>query len=272
MPITADYHLHSSFSGDSETPMEKMILRGIDLGLTKMCFTEHNDFDFPANDTDAENIFLLHADSYLYDLLKLREKYADKIKILFGVEIGLQPHLARENAAFAKAHEYDFIIASSHICNGRDPYYPAFFAKRPAQDAFREYFESILDNLHAYSNFDVYGHLDYVVRYSPTKEQGYSYEIFSELFDQILTRLIHMEKGIEINTSSLAKGLQEPNPCRSIIKRYKELGGEIITVGSDAHDPGQIAFAFGQAAEILKDCGFRYYTTFTERNPSFHRL
>ena len=272
MPITADYHLHSSFSGDSDTPMEEMILKGIEFGLTRMCFTEHHDLDYPVTESTPEGFFELNPDSYLYDFLKLKEKYADRISLCFGVELGMQPHLAQRNAAFAKAHDYDFIIASSHICNGRDPYYPAFFAKRPAQDAFREYFESILDNLHAYSNFDVYGHLDYVVRYSPTKEQGYSYEIFSELFDQILTRLIHMEKGIEINTSSLAKGLQEPNPCRSIIKRYKELGGEIITTGSDAHDPGQIAHAFDRAADILKDCGFRYYTTFEKRSPSFHKL
>ena len=112
MPITADCHLHSSFSGDADTPMEEMILRGIQLGLTKMCFTEHNDFDYPATETDTEDMFLLSADSYLYDLLKLQEKYADKIKILFGVEIGLQPHLSEKNDTFAKAHAYDFIIGS----------------------------------------------------------------------------------------------------------------------------------------------------------------
>lgn len=272
MPITADCHLHSSFSGDSDTPMEEMILQGIHLGLEQMCFTEHNDFDYPPNEKDTEDTFLLNADSYLYDLLQLQEKYAGRIRILFGVEIGLQPHLARRNAAFAKAHAYDFIIASSHICNGKDPYYPAFFSDRTPAEAFAEYFESILDNLNRYSNFDVYGHLDYVVRYSPTKDQGYSYEVFHELFDNILTKLIAMEKGIEVNTASLAKGLRETNPCQSVIKRYRELGGEIITVGSDAHAPGQIACAFDRAAQLLKDCGFRYYTTFEKRSPSFHKL
>lgn len=272
MPITADYHLHSSFSGDSDTPMEEMILQGINMGLNQLCFTEHNDFDYPANENDTEDTFLLNADSYLYELLKLQEKYADRIKILFGVEIGLQPHLARRNAAFAKAHEYDFIIASSHICNGKDPYYPSFFAGRTPEEAFMEYFESILDNLSKYSNFDVYGHLDYVVRYSPTKDQGYSYEAYREVLDKILTKLIAMEKGIEINTAGLAKGLRDTHPCRGIMKRYRELGGEIITIGSDAHAPGQIAYAFDQATEILKDCGFRYYSTFEKRSPSFHKL
>lgn len=272
MPITADYHLHSSFSGDSDTPMEAMIQQGIALGLTQMCFTEHNDFDYPVTDSDPAGKFELNPDSYLYDFIKYKEKYADKINLCFGVELGLQPHLSKKNAAFAKAHEYDFIIASSHICNGKDPYYPPFYEGRNQEEAYREYFESILDNLKFFSNFDVYGHIDYVVRYGPTKDEGYSYELYRDILDKILTKLLDMEKGIEINTSALAKGMKEPNPCIGILQKYHDLGGEIITVGSDAHSPAQIAYAFDRAADILKDCGFRYYTTFEKRSPSFHKL
>lgn len=272
MPITADYHLHSSFSGDSDTPMEAMIQQGIALGLTQMCFTEHNDFDYPVTDSDPAGKFELNPDSYLYDFIKYKEKYADKINLCFGVELGLQQHLSRKNAAFAKAHEYDFIIASSHICNGKDPYYPSFYEGRKQEEAYREYFESILDNLKLFSNFDVYGHIDYVVRYGPTKDEGYSYELYWDILDKILTKLLDMEKGIEINTSALSKGMKEPNPCIGILQKYHDLGGEIITVGSDAHSPAQIAYAFDHAADILKDCGFRYYTTFEKRSPSFHKL
>ncbi len=272
MPITADFHLHSSFSGDSDTPMEEMILRGIELGLTQMCFTEHNDLDYPAGEDGPSDIFELNADAYLYELLKLREKYADRIEILFGVELGLQPHLTRQNAAFVKEHDYDFVIASSHVCHGQDPYYPSFYEGRAQEAAYREYFESILENLRSYSNFDVYGHLDYVVRYGPDRDEGYSYEVYRDIFDKILHRLIDIEKGIELNTAGLAKGLREPNPCIGVLKRYRELGGEIVTIGSDAHRPAQIAYAFDRAAEILKDCGFRYYATFAKRSPSFHKL
>lgn len=252
--------------------MEEMIQKGITLGLSTMCFTEHNDFDYPASEDVPEGMFLLNADSYLYDLLKLKEKYAGRINLLFGVEIGLQPHLSRQNAAFIKAHDYDFIIASSHICNGIDPYESVFFEGRPPEDAYREYFESIFDNLKVFGNFDVYGHLDYVVRYSPAKDNGYSYEMYREIFDKILKKLIDTEKGIELNTAALAKGLKQPHPCTDILKRYRELGGEIITIGSDAHEPSQIAFSFDRAADILKDCGFQYYTTFEKRSPSFHKL
>lgn len=252
--------------------MEKMILQGIERGLTHMCFTEHHDLDYPPTASIPAGYFELNPDAYLYDFLKLREKYAVKIKLLFGVELGMQPHLSRENAAFAKAHDYDFIIASSHICNGKDPYYPPFYEGRTQSEAYLEYFESIPDNLRVYDNFDVYGHLDYVVRYGPAKDEGYSYEAYRDIFERILTRIISMGKGIELNTSPLVRGMRDVNPCMGVLRRYRELGGEIITIGSDAHEPGQVAYAFDRAADILKNCGFRYYTTFEKRSPSFHKL
>lgn len=272
MPITADFHLHSSHSGDSDTPMESMILRGIELGLTHMCFTEHNDFDYPVISGESENIFLLNTDSYLYDLITYKRKYEDQIKLLFGVELGLQPHLMRENAIYAKSYDFDFIIGSSHVCHRKDPYYPSFFEGRSEEDAYREYFTSIIENIKKFSNYDVYGHLDYVTRYGPNKDTNYSYQKYQDLFDQILKLLIEKGKGIEINTGGTYKGMRELHPCTDVIKRYHELGGEIITVGSDAHDPSHIAAAFTRAADILKECGFRYYTIFEKRTPEFRRL
>lgn len=272
MPITADCHLHSSYSGDSDTPMEEMILKGIERGLTTMCFTEHNDFDYPYQPDEPQDYFLLTPDPYLYDLLGLREKYADKIKILFGVELGLQPQVMRQNAVLAKSYDFDFIIGSSHICNGNDPYYPAFFEGRSEEEAYREYFESILENIKKFSNFDVYGHLDYVVRYGPNKDTEYTYEKYKDIFDKILELLIDKGKGIEINTGGVKSGLKDLHPCMGILKRYRELGGEIITIGSDAHKPENIAEHFDRAEAVLKECGFQYYTVFEKRTAEFKKL
>lgn len=272
MPITADYHLHSCFSGDSDTPMEEMIQKGISLGLTSMCFTEHMDMDYVYSKSEEQGMFELNTDSYLYELATLKNKYEGQIKLLFGVELGVQPHLKRELALYSKSYPFDFIIASSHICNRKDPYYPSFYEGRSDEEAYCEYFSSILDNLKAFSNFDVYGHLDYVVRYGKTKDSEYSYEKYKDILDKILETLIDKEKGIEINTGGLAKGLREANPCMGILKRYRELGGEIITVGSDAHDTSRIADCFDRAAEMLSECGFRYYTVFEKRMPEFRRI
>lgn len=272
MPITADFHLHSSFSGDSDTPMEEMILQGISQGLTVMCFTEHNDFDYPDSPEGPGSKFLLNTDAYLYDLLKYREKYAEKIKILFGAELGLQPQLMRKDAIFAKSYDFDFIIGSSHLCNGKDPYYPDFYEGRSEEEAWMEYFSSILENIKKHSNFDVYGHLDYVVRYGPTRDTRYCCEQYQDIFDSILKLLIEKGKGIEINTGGLRSGLKDLHPCLGILRRYKELGGEIVTVGSDAHKAAHIAADFHRAEEALLECGFRYYTIFEKRIPEFKRL
>lgn len=126
MAIKADYHIHTSFSGDSDAPMEEVIQKAVALGLTHICITEHYDPDYVYAPGD-EGLFELNTDSYLYELLKLREKYKDQITVGFGVELGLQTHLKRPLAVYAKSHDFDFIIGSSHLCNRRDPYYPSYF-------------------------------------------------------------------------------------------------------------------------------------------------
>lgn len=272
MLLTADCHLHSSFSGDSDAPMEEMIRKGISMGLKTMCFTEHQDFDYPDSPEAPGSMFLLNTDSYLYDLARLKEKYAGQIRLLFGVELGLQPEVMRQNAVYARSYDFDFIIGSSHVCHGKDPYYPAFYEGRSESQAYLEYFESILENIRKFSNFDVYGHLDYVVRYGPDRDRNYSYEKYRDVLDAILELLLEKEKGLELNTGGLKSGMRDFHPCADVLKRYRELGGEIITVGSDAHSPEHLAAHFDRAAEALKACGFRYYTVFEKRVPEFVRL
>lgn len=272
MPITADYHLHTSHSTDSDEPMEHMILKAIDLGLTQICFTEHMDMDFPSLPGDPADQFLVNTDSYLFDVIRYKEKYADKLKILFGIELGLQPHITKENARYIKEHDFDFVIGSSHICNKKDPYWDSFYEGRSEEEAYREYFVSVLDNIKSFSNYDVCGHLDYVVRYGPNQDREYTYEKYSDILDKILETLLDKEKGLELNTGGLAYGLQEANPSMGILKRYKELGGEIITVGSDAHKTSRIAYDFSAAAGMLLECGFKYYTVFEKRTPEFKRI
>ncbi len=272
MPITADYHLHTTFSTDGISPMEDMVLQGISKGLTHMCFTEHNDFDYLVSEDFPEGSFLVNTDSYLYELLRLRKKYTDKIKICFGVELGLQSHVMRQNSVYAKSREFDFIIGSVHVCNRRDPYFPEYYEGRSEEEAYREYFSCIIENIRKFSNFDVLGHIDYVVRYGPNKDREYTYEKYRDLLDTIIDLLIDNGKGLEINTGAIKAGLKELHPSCAILKKYKKLGGEIITIGSDAHDTARVAEGFDRAAEILKDCGFGYYTIFENRIPEFKKL
>ena len=188
------------------------------------------------------------------------------------MELGLQPEALRKNAVYAKSYEFDFIIGSSHICHGRDVYYPDFFEGRSKEEALGEYFQSTLENIRKFSNFDVYGHLDYAVRYAPGKDEGYSYLTYRDIFDEILKELLDKGKGIELNTGGIKKGMRDFHPCMDVLKRYRELGGETVTIGSDSHDTAHIGDSFDRAAEALRECGFQYYCIFEKRTPEFHKL
>ena len=265
--ILWDCHMHSSFSSDSSTPMECMIMQGISNGLKGICFTEHFDPDYPATPDGLS--FSLDIPSYMETLFCFKEKYQDKIELRFGIELGLQPHLADYFEELTQKYPFDFVIGSSHVVNGFDPYYPEFFQTREEAVGYREYFESILENVKKISSFDTYGHLDYIVRYGPNKNRGYSYGKYADVFDEILHQLVERQIGLEVNTGGYHYGLGEPNPCTDIIRRYKELGGEIITVGADAHVPEKIGYDFERAACVLAECGFRYYTVFKKRKAEF---
>lgn len=267
--ILWDCHMHSSFSADSDALMEDMIQNAIRLGLKGICFTEHMDPDSPPVPEPVQPDFCVDIPSYRNTLNDLKEKYRRELDIRFGIELGLQPHLGDNFHELVRAFSFDFVIGSSHIVHGADPYYPEFFKGRRESDCYMEYFESILENLAAFSEMDSYGHLDYIVRYGPNQNREYSYRRYQDILDEILRALISKNVGLELNTGGFHYGLGEPNPCTDIIRRYRELGGEIITVGADAHAPHNIAHSFDRAADILRECGFRYYTVFRERKAEF---
>lgn len=263
-----DLHTHSMFSGDSEEKPEKMIEFAINKGMNYLCFTEHLDLDYPEDDVD----FNLDIDSYYEYISQLRQKYSDKINILIGIECGLEPYLKDRLNEKLISKPFDFIIGSSHLVNRKDPYYSSYFEGRDNKAAYMEYFEAILACIDTCSNFDVYGHLDYVIRYTPYKNDVFNYNDYSDIIDTILRKLIQAGKGIEINTGGYLAGLNQPNPCHDIIKRYKQLNGEIITCGSDAHAYQNIGSNFNKANAILLDSGFKYITIFKNRTPEFIKL
>lgn len=261
-----DTHMHCRFSGDSSADPEDMIAAAKAAGLDGICFTDHLDYDFPS---DPPNLFLLDSDEYEQAMLALKKKYEHIFPILHGIEIGIQQHLHERLQTVVRSHDYDFVICSSHAIDGKDPYYRTFFAGREEHEAYRRYFESILENLEGFSDFDVYGHIDYVVRYGPNTNQFFSYDAYADILDAILKKLIDMGKGIEINTGGFKYGLGHPNPCEDILRHYRSFGGEIITIGADAHEPQHVAYDFAKVPSILREAGFTHYTVFKNRQPHF---
>jgi len=266
----SDFHLHTYFSSDSKSCPESMVTEAIKLGLSSICFTDHNDFDYPIIDEKVE--FLLDLHSYMKEMTELKARYKGIIPIYIGLEQGLQKDLASKINHYGNEYDFDFIIGSSHLVNGTDPYYKNYWDEITIKEGIQKYFLSIIENIKTCDKFDVYGHIDYIRRYIPDKSFQYNCFDYFDIINEALSLLIQKGKGIEINTSGLKYGLDQTHPCIDIIKRYKELGGEIITIGSDGHKPEHMAYAFEKVPEILKASGFDYYTIFKNRQPEFIKI
>ncbi len=270
--LPADYHMHSNHSGDSDTPMKDMIESAIKRGLSEICFTEHMDLDFPVTIEVPEGLFTLDIPAYKRDLFSYKEKYKDKITIKYGIELGLQMQITDTNSALIKENDFDFVIGSIHLLDKKDPFYPKAWEGRDEKEVIKRYFESTLENIQAFNDYDCLGHLDYIVRYAPSGAPYYSYNMYKEIIDEILVTLVKNGKGLDLNTKALFRGSKEPNPPADVLKRFYELGGRIITFGADAHTPEGIAGSFDKAREIAMNCGFTEYYTFDKRVPSAIKL
>ncbi len=276
--ILADYHVHSDFSSDSQTPMEQMIEKAVELGLKRLCFTDHMDFDYPAV---GDYNFEFDPDEYVNKLMKLKKQYETQLLLLTGIELGLQPHLAGRLNRLTSSYPFDFIIGSSHVVDRVDPYYPEYWDNKSKDQGIQRYFETIIENCKVFQGFHVYGHIDYIIRYVPDrlndnyklgKKADYSYQDYTDLLDEVLKTMIASGKGIEINTAGLKYRLGFPHPKKEIIMRYKELGGELITIGSDAHRPEHLCYDFQLLPELLKHMGFQYYAVFEQGKPLYEKL
>ncbi|MBQ5317153.1 MAG: histidinol-phosphatase HisJ family protein [Oscillospiraceae bacterium] len=261
-----DAHLHSCFSGDSETPPEKQIEKAISLGMKRMCFTDHHD---PCVESDVD--FELDYSSYFSKMQELKEKYAKFIEIGIGVELGLQPHIGELLKNITSKYPFDFVIGSIHFVDGYDPYYPEYFHIYK-QKAYRTYFQTTLESIKAAPCFDSLGHLDYIARYGGPFGLTYSYDEYADSIDPILREVIDGGRALECNTGGLSRGLSDPNPCFDALRRYKELGGELITLGSDAHDPSTLGYRFDEVGERLRAIGFTHYAVYKGRKPEMMSL
>lgn len=265
--MRADVHMHSGFSNDSETRPEDMIEAAIAKGLSVICFTDHYDKD--NFDWGDEAIF--DVESYFKTMPILRERYKDQIDIRIGAEIGMQPYLGDHFRQFAQEYPMDFIIGSVHSVLDHDVSLD-FFQKHEDREGYKIYYREMLQDVQNIKDYDVLGHIDYIVRYSNQGVKGFCLEEYAEVIDEILKQVIADGKGIEMNMSGIKYGLGAPHPRLEILKRYRELGGEIITVGSDGHIPEHIAYDYHLVDDILKECGFRYYTEFKNRKPEFVKI
>lgn len=259
-----DFHMHSNFSEDCSTPMEATIESAIEKGFEQICFTEHVDYDYP----DPDFTFDLDTAAYEQKIREMQSQYADRITIKKGIEIGIQPHLFERYDALLSNHTFDFIICSMHASDRKDLHNGDFFKGRTPEEAYRFYYEELLYCVERFDYYSILGHIDLVKRYKTLDTDENFHDIIGEIFKTIIPK----GKGIEVNTSGFAYGLGHAMPSRDILELYYDLGGEIITIGSDAHKPEHVGHRFDEILAQLSNIGFRYIATFANQKPTFHEI
>ena len=259
----ADYHIHSSFSDDSTYPMEDIIKKAITIGLDEICFTEHVDHGVKSYDSDFYK-------DYHDEFLRCKGKYQNQIKIKFGIEYGIQTHTIEQYQQDFYRNDFDFVILSCHQINDME-FWTQDFQKGKTQKEYNlAYYEEIYQVMNKYKNYSVLGHLDAIKR--DDLEGVYPYKETKDILENILKLAIKDGKGIEINTSNERYGLSDFTSCKDILLLYKQLGGEIITFGSDTHKEEHVGYHIKEMRKELKRLGFTKFCTYERMEPHFHEL
>lgn len=275
-----DYHVHCCYSDDSDAPMEEYVKQGLYLGLEELCFTDHVDYGVKLDWDDCRETarpgkeLLRNVDypKYFAELAALREKYEGQIKIRRGLELGVQSHTvpAYERLYQKYEAELDFVLLSMHEVEDLEFCTYEYQEGRTQREYNEGYYREILKVIRQFKHYSVLSHLDMIIRYD--RQGVYPFAKLRDLIAEILETAIADGKGIEINTSSWHYGLRDTMPSRDILKLYRDLGGEVITVGSDAHTTEYLGSHFGDAVRIVKETGFGHICTFERMEPVFRKI
>ena len=283
--MLADYHVHTEFSDDSDYPMEAVVQDALARGIDELCFTDHVDYGIKRDWDDPtgleyraggpgepELMPLANVDypRYVARIEELREKYAGQISLKLGLEFGMQTHTIGAYEQLFRRYPFDFVILSVHQVEDKEFWNGAFQEGRTQAECYERYYDEMLSLVRAYRGYSVLGHMDLICRYD---EHGpYPFARVRDQVAAILECVIADGRGIELNTSCWRYGLSDLTPSRDILRLYRELGGTVLTLGSDSHKPEHLGAHLADAKRDLLDLGFREFCTFDRMQPTFHSL
>lgn len=283
--MLADYHIHTEFSDDSEYPLEEVVKDSIALKLDEICFTDHVDYGIK-KDWDApeemkyrrggrgepEWIALANVDydRYIAKIQSMQTAYGNVITLRTGLEFGMQTQTIPQYEALFARYPFDFIILSVHQIENREFWTQEFQKDKTQQEYNERYYEEILALVKQYHNYSVLGHLDLICRYD--RAGCYPFEKLKPLITEILRTVIADGKGIEVNTSCYRYGLSDLTPSLALLKLYRELGGRILTFGSDSHKKEHLGAHLKDARKCLREIGYTQFCTYERMKPVFHPL
>lgn len=264
-----DTHTHSQFSPDSRTTVSELLAEAREQGLAGITITDHLDLDAPRNPGLFE--FSISSQQEAIDQAKADIFPGGECKVLKGIEIGLQSCSIEHSREYIAGYEFDQIIASIHFIDGQDPFYGGYYEDKEYKQAYSRTLELIYQTARDFGDFDVIGHFDYVARYAPYSVKDITYADFPDELDTLLKFLSQEGKALEVNTKTYSlQNARWQKPDIFIFKRFKELGGELVTFGSDAHDASRLADSFSFYAQMLQECGFPKLAYFEKRKPHLY--
>lgn len=256
-----DYHAHTTFSCDARDTLDAMCQQAIKIGLQEIAFTEHADFEH----ADSCHGYFRPA-AYMGAIEAARQRYGDRLVIRAGVEIGEPHRYPHETAQLLDAYPFDLVLGSLHWVNGYPGFSSKFFDGRPAEVAWRSYFEELVRMCEA-GDFDVLAHLDL-----PKRHNIFDPEPYADLIRAALQRLVERGIGMEINCSGYRYPVREPLPGPAVVRWYRELEGEILTLGTDAHSISHLGQEIESGLAIAREAGFEAVTLFQNRRPRQSRM
>jgi histidinol-phosphatase (PHP family) len=225
-----DYHLHTELSMDSTEKLSNMCEAALLKNISEIAITEHFDEEVPGKAYQCN----FDSGEHLRHVEAARTVYQGKLKILLGIEIG-QPHFYPQIYTDKLAeNNYDFIISSMHVHPDDGDYYSLSFTGLNFKEMYDRYLDETIKML-TFNNFDILGHITYPVRYVTKNMREFDVMQYEKKLAEIMKRLIDMDKGLEVNTSTYRRGENEPVLDENVYKLYYSLGGRVLTVGSDAH-------------------------------------
>jgi len=238
----------------------------IRLGLGGIAFTDHIDLDVEGIDYEFD------LDQYFAEISMVKDKYSEKIKILSAVEVGIQPHVIDKSLQLINGYNFDYILASVHLVDRGNPYRKGFYDGKEKHEIYERYLQEIYYMIRHFEKFDMVGHFEYIIRKASYADRSLRYADHSDIFDEIMEELIQQGRGFELNTATFRKDTPDAQYDIEILKRYRQLGGELICLASDAHDQESISLKFDYYAQMLRDVGFKYTVHFENRKPVFDKL
>ncbi len=257
-----DYHIHSTFSPDANASMSSIIEKAIELNLKEICFTDHMDYDFEPS-FDIEMKFEFEPKVYLPKIEELKKKYQHEIKILAGIELGLQPHMITKAQVVIQRNQFDFVLGSVHNVAKKDLTGENILVYS-TNELWERYFKEMHYCIDKINGINSIGHFDVPKRYNE-KFRSFNLVDHYEQIEVIYKLMIEKEISLEINTAGFKYGLGDNNPSIDFIKMYKDIGGEMLTLGSDSHNVNQLGKGLEEALLVLRNLGFTYVNVYEKQ-------